>query len=642
MLFTFCKKYLPVVLACIPVWETASAQDTLSVARVTASSRPSSALQSAPLESIDNSDFQRLGMNDLWEAVRGFSGVSIKDYGGIGGVKTVSVRGLGAQHTGVSYDGVAVSDLQSGQIDIGRFSLDNVELVTLSIGQGDNIFQTARMFSSAAALEIRTLKPRFDGKSTNISAGLEAGSFKTWNPSLRLEQKFSDGWSMSASADYLSSDGTYPFDFQNGSVTETLTRDNSDVSRLRGELNLYGRVGSRGELSVKTNYLWSERGLPGAVILYNPTANERLWDRNFFGVASYSTSFDERWSLKANLRYNYAWNRYYDESEQYAKGYEDDHYLQCEYYGSVATQLRVSDELRFTLAEDLFYTTLDSDIPECAYPRRLTSMTALAGQWRSERLSVTASLLATAASESVSSGEPSPNQLHLSPSASLSYKLLCDKNLRVRASYRDGFRMPSFNDLYYSRVGSRDLKPERAHQFNLGLTWAEGFTASIDGFFNHVNDKIATIPTMFIWKTLNIGEVNIWGLDANVAGEVSLGGPHRLSMSAGYSWHRADEVIPYFAEHSGSATLSWINPWVNVSYVLNAVGDRYALPEEVERNLVEGYFDHSVSLGHDFTLPRFKISLRGEVLNIGDINYCVIKNYPMPGRNYRLTLKIIY
>ena len=45
----------------------------------------------------------------------------MKDYGGLGGLKTISIRNLGAAHTAVSYDGIAVSNSQAGQIDIGRF-----------------------------------------------------------------------------------------------------------------------------------------------------------------------------------------------------------------------------------------------------------------------------------------------------------------------------------------------------------------------------------------------------------------------------------------------------------------------------------------------------------------------------------------
>ena len=43
-----------------------------------------------------------MGVADVAEAVKHFAGVQVRDYGGIGGLKTVGVRGLGAMHTGVS------------------------------------------------------------------------------------------------------------------------------------------------------------------------------------------------------------------------------------------------------------------------------------------------------------------------------------------------------------------------------------------------------------------------------------------------------------------------------------------------------------------------------------------------------------
>ena len=70
-------------------------QDTLRSAVVTASAKPSATVQSAPLQVMDKGDFSKLGIKELHEAVKTFSGVQIKDYGGIGGVKTVSVRSMG-------------------------------------------------------------------------------------------------------------------------------------------------------------------------------------------------------------------------------------------------------------------------------------------------------------------------------------------------------------------------------------------------------------------------------------------------------------------------------------------------------------------------------------------------------------------
>ncbi len=124
----------------------------LQQVEVSAVRRPSVVRSTAPLQVMGGAEMERLGYQSLADAVRRFSGVTVKDYGGIGGLKTVSVRSLGAHHTGVMYDGVVVGNCQAGQIDIGRFSLDNVSQVSLAVGQEDDIFQPARMFASAGVL----------------------------------------------------------------------------------------------------------------------------------------------------------------------------------------------------------------------------------------------------------------------------------------------------------------------------------------------------------------------------------------------------------------------------------------------------------------------------------------------------------
>ena len=111
----------------------------------------------APLQLFSKEALKNLHALQVSDAVKHFAGVTVKDYGGIGGLKTVSIRSLGAQHTVVGYDGIAITDCQTGQIDIGRFSLDNVDQLSLSNGQSDNIFQPARFFASAGILDIHSL-----------------------------------------------------------------------------------------------------------------------------------------------------------------------------------------------------------------------------------------------------------------------------------------------------------------------------------------------------------------------------------------------------------------------------------------------------------------------------------------------------
>ena len=98
-----------------------TAYHELSGVEVVEKVRPSVTREGTPLQIMDRAGIDRLGVQDLSEAVKRFSGVTVQDYGGIGGLKTVSVRSLGAKHTAVSYDGVTITDAQSGQVDISPF-----------------------------------------------------------------------------------------------------------------------------------------------------------------------------------------------------------------------------------------------------------------------------------------------------------------------------------------------------------------------------------------------------------------------------------------------------------------------------------------------------------------------------------------
>lgn len=170
---------------------------------------PAAVRSGAPVQTLDKAELERMGVLDVSDAVRHFSGVTLKDYGGVGGLKTVSVRSLGAQHTAVLYDGVAIGDCQSGQVDISRFSLDNVSSLTLTIGQSDNIYQTARMSAAASALSIETSRPDFENRDFSLSAKVKTGSYGLANPSLFYAHRFTSRLSCSLYGEYLRADGNY-------------------------------------------------------------------------------------------------------------------------------------------------------------------------------------------------------------------------------------------------------------------------------------------------------------------------------------------------------------------------------------------------------------------------------------------------
>ena len=666
--------------------------DTLERA-VVVSQRDAEASHSAPLQTLGRKAIERSGAAGLHEILRSFAGVSVRDYGGIGGIKTVSVRNLGAQHTAVSYDGITVSDAQNGQIDISRFALENVSELSVEIGAADDIFRSARLLNSAGLLSISTSRPVFGGRPYAVSASMRYGSFSTYNPSLTYSRKIGRRWSITTSADWLKSDGVYPFTLINGSLRTKERRLNSDVNTLGAEINLYGGIGA-GQFQMKARGYLSERGLPGSVIYYSQNPTERLWDKDLSLSSIYTAPLGSRSRIRQTFSLSRAYNRYTNSSALYRVP-EDDRYTQYEAASSTIFEYRSTGRLRFTLAEDLFLNHLESSIPESRTPSRISSVSALSGQYRSPRLTLTGSLSATAVHEWTESGSPAPDRGRLSPSLSASWRT--SESLRLRASWRDGFRIPTFNDLYYARVGNTALLPEKASQFNLGATLSlrpaanpssgeaarnrARLTLTSDLYYNSVRDKIVAIPTMFIWKMRNLGKVQMFGGDFTAAYSRELWGVLALGLRANYSYRYAVDItdpqaknyrhqIQYTPRHSGNVLLTLGLPWFDFSYTLNAVGKRYFLQQNIPANEMAAYCDHSLSISREFAPGRdtrgggkgdaaaglaargggksaggvsgLRLRLSAEVLNLGGSNYEIIKYYPMPGRNFRVKLKISF
>jgi outer membrane cobalamin receptor len=627
----------------------------------------------APLQILSTKQIEKLNALQVSDAVKFFSGVSVKDYGGIGGLKTVSVRSLGAAHTAVSYDGITLTDCQTGQIDIGRFSLDNVDMLSLNNGQSDNIFQPARVFASSSVLNIRTLTPKFIGnKLLNGKVSLKAGSFGLLNPAFSIQQKINNRLSTTLSGEWLSASGEYPYVLQqsylgNGNATREI-RKNSDVQNLRAEAGLYANFSENESGYLKAYFYNSERGLPGGTILYNEGAftSQRLWDNTFFTQAHYQKDFSKIVSLQLNAKYHHGFIHYIDTVVLNSVGYEESRFKQNEYYASAAVLYKAFQNLSFSLSTDGSVNTMFADFENVAMtesfaqPIRYSLLTAVAAKYVSNNLLATASLLSTLVAESTKTVEIADSRNRLSPYLSIMYKPFDKSDFRFRTFYKNTFRLPTFNDLYYARIGNGALRPETTNQFNLGVTysfspvkWLPLVSVTADFYQNNVTDKIVAMPTknLFKWTMVNVGKVKINGLDLTAETTIRANKKIAFVLGGTYTYQRALDVstpgsntyehqIPYTPRVSGSGKLAVETPWIDVAYSLLWSGKRYALFQNYAENRLPGYADHSISASRSFKWKEKLISVNLEVLNLLNENYAIVKWFPMPGRSVRGTVSL--
>ena len=622
-----------------------------------------------PVQQLKGKELERLSVHSVADAMRYFAGVQIKDYGGIGGLKTVNVRSLGTNHTGVFYDGIQLGNAQNGQIDLGRFSLDNMEALQLYNGEKSDLLQTAKDYASASTVYLQTRKPLFaTHKRYNLNVAMKAGSFDTYNPSLLWEQKLTEKLSAQFSGEYMSTSGRYKFSYakKNGYDT-TEVRRNGDVSALRAEAALFGKS-KDGEWRAKVYFYNSERGFPGASVREEPGKyrhQDRQWDTSVFGQGTFRRNFTNRYSLLLNTKVAYDYLHYLSDPRlDVTTMYTDNHYRQSEAYLSAAHLYRIRPWWQVSLSNDVQYNYLDADLVNFVYPTRWTLLSALSTNLHWDKLSFRMSGLQTYVNDKTRMvGGSAGSKNRFTPAVILGYQPLDKGNhdLSLRAFYKRIFRMPTFNDLYYTFIGNKDLKPEYTTQYNVGGTykrvWEKGLLRSAelraDGYYNEVEDKIVAMPTsnQFRWTMMNFGLCHIWGLDASLRTSWRLG-KLDVNTNCSYTFNRAMDhtdkgspfyggQLPYIPWHAFSAIagLSWRDWAFNYSFIYT--GERYEASANIPENYSKPWYTSDLSLTKLVRIKKFTLRITGEVNNVFNQQYEVVQCYPMPGTNFKVKINVM-
>jgi outer membrane cobalamin receptor len=659
-------RILPIVFCWALVLQSSFAQqDTAKVyhleeVEIRNASSSSSYLSTAPIQILSTEKLKKISALQVSDAVKYFSGVQVKDYGGVGGLKTVSVRSLGANYTAVVYDGLTVSDYQSGQIDLGRFSLDNVEQLSLYIGESDAIFQPARNQALGGAIYITTqsFKPAAN-KKRELKASFQTGSWKMINPSLLFRQAISPAWNWDISGEYLSTEGDYPFILTYGQshLRSKEKRNNSDVRNWKWEANLSKQFGNGGKLLFKTHYFNSNRGLPGAVIYYNPYSGERMSEQNVFFQSNYTQVFHEQLDFQANAKFNYSSVDYMND-----RGFSKQRYLyyQKEYYLNATLLYKLSEPISFSLANDGIYGDFSSNLSNCVFPSRIHWISALAGKYEKPDFTLTLRMLNQFVSERLRIGRADENFHRFSPYIGFSIRPWNSLPVRLRAFYKNTYRLPTFADRYYSTVPNPNLKAENAHQYNMGFSITSAYgeripyiSFSADAYYNKVENKIAARPlySMVIWSVQNFGAVDIKGMDLDLKMQIALAAGFSTEINGNYTYQNVQDKtpqseyygqhLPYTPRHTGSGFVSFKTPWFDCNYHWVYSGDRYDDQSKQVSSLLKSYVEHGISLTKSLAWNRYRLHFSAECLNLSDEQYEVVKNYPMPGRSFRLGVKFI-
>lgn len=651
--------------------DTAVAGVRLGEAEVKALRKNEAAEAATPFQRLDSAAFRRMGITDTGDALRRMAGTNVRDYGGAGGLKTVSVRGLGAAHTAVSYDGLCLTDARHGSIDLSQFGIDRLSSVTLHTLDRQSLLCTVRELA-AAVVDLRSAMPDTAVRGLRGNVALRAGEWHTYNPSLYLSKRFNGRLAANFAAGFFFAGNDYPFFVSNGVASTDARRENSRMAAWHAEAGATYRTRRGGTVATKLYVYHDARRLPGPVILYTSGNAEKSRDGKAFAQSRWERR-KGAWRFQAALKADFQRYRYYDYGGKYPDGRYFENYRQAEVYGNAGAMRRLGRGFSLAYSTDASLTSLKSNLAENNRVNRQTWLQSLSGRFERGGAEVTLrGVFHLSADHARSAGDlsggPTARPLgrhaykRFTPAATLALRLPRRSAgrpvaLTLRGGYKEMFRLPAFSEQYYYRYGQLQLRPELTRQMGGGATlsaragrWLPELTLTLDAYHNRVADRIVFYPVnLHIWRAANLGRVRTRGFDGALNARLRLAKGHELFVAANYTFQKSTDAtrgdnagyglqMPYTPLHSGAASVAYEGPWVNLSVHTTFCGERRSTLEATAGTSMARYAETGFALYRTFKHPFGKapgvgeIELRYDLVNAFNERYEVVRRYPMPGR----------
>jgi len=576
-----------------------------------------------------------------FEILNTIPGIFINDYGGLGGLKTISMRGTTSSQSLLMIDGMRINSSQSSVADLSIIPtsiFDEMEVVRggLSAVYGGN----------AIGGIVNMITSDFSKNSFNLS--INAGSFdeyfisaKSAFGSEQLNQLFS--------AEFKTSEGNYPFYINDSD--KKYYRTNSDfIMYSLSSLTRY-KI-SNWKFSNRLIFNYSDRKIPGPFIKenYNNYESPNLEERAVLFIFSALKEFNPTSSLFFGVNTNINFYNYNDE-HFYGTGYPEfnaefnnnDYMLNLKYNSQFSI-------FKYSCSIENGYSYLTGNQLDYSVSKHVSrNLIAFSGKMESEID------MKSFGNIDYSLGLRYDNYSDAGKSISAflgSIYKLTECPLKLKLQISNNFRPPSFNEMYYLNFGKSDLKPEKSLSLNSGLIFTpiENINLQIDGFLMNTDDRIVSVPKSQVsWSAENISEVFTKGIE--VSSDMSFFS-ELLKLKLAYTYqdvrnnaqddNNFGKLIVYMPQEIISGTL-FVNLY-NFSIVssIRNSGYYYSLPDNSYESLLSGYTLVDMMLNYKYKFNELDFIMKAECKNILNEQYSIITNYPMPGRYFRVGITLNY
>lgn len=607
-------------------------------------------------QQITRKEIQSIPYEDVGVITQKIAGISLKNYGGLGGLKTFSFRGISGNHSVVMLNEFALNNHQVGQIDLGGIQAENIENIRFNSVSDPSFLYPVSSLVAANSLNIQTFENRFSAEKYQLRFNSKYGSFSQLDNYLSLKKGFQNK-SVAIYGKRRSFDGAYPFKYMNGENQFDAIRKNNDLLEWNTGIH-FSSIKEYKRWNAAYHFYQSEKGLPGSVIFYNDFASQRLFTKNHIvnmerivcknnfnskTYGSYQTS-EMRYSdpsylnNKGELIQNYQ-NNSLSVGEVFNVNWKDS---TLDFFGGGEYQLHTLVSQNTTLVYNpkrhigMFVFGAKIDKKGYLYHLQLNNLQVLTHKI----------------------GGFSEYQSIFSGNIFVEKKSVINVIGLPRLQFKRTMRLPTFGELFINTIYEKELKPELVNQLDLGTSmYLNKFKVGIDLYANLIENKIVAIPTknLFLWSVQNVGKVFTQGADLSIERNflnestisIKTKGIYSFQSVLDYSSKTSPsykQQIAYIPKHTGILDLNVeFYKKVSFNWSTTILSNRYALNENINSNLVSGFTLSDVSIAYMYkTKKQSEFKCNFSVKNLFDTSYQYIRYYVMPGRNYLISLSYAF
>jgi vitamin B12 transporter len=474
------------------------------------------------------------------ETLRAVPGVEVQRSGSLGKLSTLRIRGANPTQVQVLVDGVRVKSLTSGDFDFADLTLDGVERIEVLRGP------QSTLYGADAIGGVVNVITRRGGGPPSAFLDVEAGNYDTYRE--RIGASGGAGpWAFSLGVSRVDFGGQF-------------RNDGHDLTSANARLAY--ALPNRGELALVGRFADGHRGIPFATTFPDADPDreqdDRLWLLSFEWRQPWAAVWETRLRASAvdealtfrdrpDLAHPFGFRSDISTARREVDWY---HLLTPVPWDTVTLGVEYRNEVGEN--KGAFRETVDSWALVAQNHLRLL-----------ERLFLTVG---------VRHDGNSAFEDRTTARAALSY-LIRATDTRLKASWGQGFRAPTFNELFFPAFapcppfGNPRLRPEESESWDAGVEqhlWARRVRLGATFFRSDFTDLIETAlvdAANFCFQAQNVGRARTQGVEV----EASVAPVEGLLLALAYTHTDTEDrttgrPLRRFAPNRLAATVTW-EPW---------------------------------------------------------------------------------